>query len=844
MTVHAPDPAAIEPVVASHWLGLSRLFGLLLLALGLQVMAGWLLQVRAMVEIRHGLVAMEFNTALCFALSGLALALPGWHHRLRQLPRVVGLLLCSLCGLVLIEHAFGINLVIDWDFLHVWLLDGNTHPGRQAPNTVLGFLLAGVCLIVLNHLSSRERERLFQIAVFCLLAVGLTGLIGYSLSIEQLFGWPRSARMALHTAAGMIVLALGLWSVRQQQIRQHEQVFLSEDERIAFMSAAVMYVVALVAGLTGFAFQQSILEATQRDKLQFRFDAQLEGIQTALSQAHRLAARTAQDPRWPQAVRQRLAQNRAAAGNWPEFDALLGQGFDSAHLSLPDGTTVHHSGRGVTAVTSAASVASGTVAATGILLSGAGAQRAELLWERHLVLRSTLPLIEQGKIIAHLTLVQAMPALQKQMSDVSGLGNTGEVMLCGAGLGRLTCLPAGRSSAVFQVEPRNVAGQPLPVSLAVGGQSGIIRTLDSRGQNVLAAFAPVGPNLGLAVKQQSAELYGVIRNQLLLLIPALLLLLIMGSMVMRWQLKPLVQRLRSSEAQAREQQLEINTVLESVGEGILTINEAGIIESFNLAAGVIFGYSAEQVIGQPITILMPEELRDAHVEGMARYRNGGMAHVVGRTAVEMIGLHQNGHRFTLGLTINEIQLEARRIFVGVVRDVTESKRTEEKLIFLAQYDILTGLPNRALFMDRLTGAILRTSRSRTALAVMFLDLDGFKAVNDTLGHHSGDDLLRKFAERLSMAVRKSDSVARLGGDEFTVVLEGMTHPERDTREVAEKIIATMQPPFELGTHLVRVTTSIGIAIHEGDGADLNELLRRADGAMYRAKQRGKNCWSD
>jgi diguanylate cyclase (GGDEF)-like protein/PAS domain S-box-containing protein len=810
--------------------------GLLLFCLGLEVICGWLLQVRAMVEIRVGLVAMVFNTALCFTLSGLALLLPGLLRRpLVRLQSVIGVILIGLPALILLEHVFDASFGIDWAFLHKWLNDGNTRPGRLAPNTAIGFMLAGACLLLLNRITSRRREILFQVGTFCLLAIGLTGLIGYLLSPDQLFGWARSARMALHTASAMVLLALALWCSWEHDRGEHAPGFLGLDEKIGFMSAAVMCVVALVAGLTGFVFQQSILEASQRDKLQFRLNGQLGTIQLALAQAQRQADRVVSDERWHDAVHLRVHDwrgQRAAARSWPVFDALLQHGFVSAQLALPDGTLVYQAGQAAQS------------AATELNLPGSADRKVALIWDGALSLRSTLPLLQNGQLVAHLTLVQAMPMVQTQLLDLRGLGSTGEIMLCGAQAGQpgaLQCLPSGRHRHPFTVVHGNPSDPTVPMSLAISGHAGLMTALDYQGQNVLAAFAPVAPNLGLVVKQQSAELYGMIRNQLELLIPALVLLLLLGSIVMRSQIRPLVQRLRALESRAHEQRLEINTVLESVGEGILTMDEAGIIQSCNLAAA-IFGYAADEVIGQSLTMLMPEEMRDAHRIGMQRYLESGNARVVGRGALEMVGLHQNGNRFTLELTVNEVRFETRRIFVGAMRDITERKATAEKLVFLAQYDILTGLPNRALFMDRLSGAILRASRSRTALAVMFLDLDGFKAVNDTLGHHSGDELLRKFGERLTMAVRKTDSVARLAGDEFTVILEGMSQPENDTREVAEKIINAMQQHFELGPHQVRVTTSIGLAIHQGEETDLNELLRRADDAMYRAKQQGKNCW--
>ncbi|MES2038587.1 MAG: hypothetical protein V4495_12210, partial [Pseudomonadota bacterium] len=267
-------------------LSLSTFLGLALLALGLIVISGWLLQVRAMVEIRVGFVAMVFNTALCFALAGLALALPGLlQKQLKLVQSCVGILLFSLCGLVLIEHFFDINLHIDWGFLHTWLHDGNTRPGRLAPNTALGFMCTGAGLCLLNRIDSKAKELCFQILIFLILAIGLTGLIGYLLSPDQLFGWARSARMAIHTAIGMIAIGVALWTNWHHANSRHMQRFFQLDEKISFMSAAILCVATLTAGLTGFVFQQAILEDSLREKLQFKLDNQRNLIHTELTQA-------------------------------------------------------------------------------------------------------------------------------------------------------------------------------------------------------------------------------------------------------------------------------------------------------------------------------------------------------------------------------------------------------------------------------------------------------------------------------------------------------------------------------------------------------------------------------
>lgn len=169
----------------------------------------------------------------------------------------------------------------------------------------------------------------------------------------------------------------------------------------------------------------------------------------------------------------------------------------------------------------------------------------------------------------------------------------------------------------------------------------------------------------------------------------------------------------------------------------------------------------------------------------------------------------------------------------------ERRGTEERLHYLAHYDPLTGLPNRALFRDRLNQALVRAERNKRLVALMFLDLDRFKAINDTLGHDIGDLLLKIVAERLRHCVREQDTVARLGGDEFTVIVEGVDGPE-DAALVAQKILDVLAPPFKLAQHETFVSSSIGITISPMDSMDLDELLKNADAAMYRAKERGRN----
>ena len=177
-------------------------------------------------------------------------------------------------------------------------------------------------------------------------------------------------------------------------------------------------------------------------------------------------------------------------------------------------------------------------------------------------------------------------------------------------------------------------------------------------------------------------------------------------------------------------------------------------------------------------------------------------------------------------------------YVGIVSDITQRKLDEEKIIYQANYDQLTGPPNRTLFMDRLTRRVLEGRRARTSVGLMFIDLDGFKAINDTLGHDAGDLLLKSTARRLEKCIREADTVARLGGDEFTVIM-----PLIDSFDaaaiVAGRIIKSLMEPFDLEGREGRVSASIGISPLPSQATSAAELLHNADVAMYFAKRQGK-----
>lgn len=301
--------------------------------------------------------------------------------------------------------------------------------------------------------------------------------------------------------------------------------------------------------------------------------------------------------------------------------------------------------------------------------------------------------------------------------------------------------------------------------------------------------------------------------------------------VWRLFMRPLRVALHSETAHAK-------AVLDVASEGIITIDERGVIESINRAAERMFGYEAREVVGKNVHVLMPEPHAGEHDGYIARYLRTGEARAIGRPR-EVSARRRDGTEFPIEINVTEVRLGGARRFTGIMRDVTERKYAEQRIQRLAHYDHLTGLPNRLLFYDRLDQAISLARRERHELALLYLDLDRFKAVNDTLGHDAGDELLKGAAARVRQRVRESDTIARIGGDEFALILPGMANRDHAAM-VAGNIIDALSEGFQLGARKeeVRIGSSIGIAVFPADAQDRDVLVKAADSAMYDAKRVG------
>jgi diguanylate cyclase (GGDEF)-like protein/PAS domain S-box-containing protein len=301
----------------------------------------------------------------------------------------------------------------------------------------------------------------------------------------------------------------------------------------------------------------------------------------------------------------------------------------------------------------------------------------------------------------------------------------------------------------------------------------------------------------------------------------------------------------AQEAALRQSEQRLTRILETTSDAILTVDGNGNIVSANAAAEQLLGLPRELITQRThdhpawdtMTIegssYPPEELPFAQVQRMG----------VAACGVVLTVGHPAGHRMVLSVNAAPLTDEKLNTLGAVMSltDITDQLALQERLMHQAFHDALTGLPNRALFLNRLDHALARSERSDMEVALLFIDLDDFKSINDSMGHAMGDQLLVAVAQRLQLLMRSGDTAARLGGDEFTILIDNVVHPHQATH-VAERILAAFDPPFILNGREVRVTPSIGIAFSHASGNDAGLLFRNADTAMYESKRHGKGCF--
>jgi diguanylate cyclase (GGDEF)-like protein/PAS domain S-box-containing protein len=288
--------------------------------------------------------------------------------------------------------------------------------------------------------------------------------------------------------------------------------------------------------------------------------------------------------------------------------------------------------------------------------------------------------------------------------------------------------------------------------------------------------------------------------------------------------------------QAQRQLVLAQQVFDNSSEGIVMTDADNRILAVNRAFSDITGFSREEAVGRWPNILKSGKQTEEFYQAMWRQLK-----TLGHWRGELWNRRKDGSLYPEWLGISVVRNDAGEVvnYVGIFSDMTERKEADERVKFLAHHDALTGLPNRVLLMERLQHALVRSRRQNEGVAVLFIDYDRFKYVNDSLGHQAGDELLVQVAARLLSCVREKDTVSRLGGDEFVILLEDLLD-DRSAAAVAQKVLNSSKEPFITGGQELSLTSSIGISIFPADGDSAESLIKNADAAMYHAKSVGRN----
>jgi diguanylate cyclase (GGDEF)-like protein/PAS domain S-box-containing protein len=289
---------------------------------------------------------------------------------------------------------------------------------------------------------------------------------------------------------------------------------------------------------------------------------------------------------------------------------------------------------------------------------------------------------------------------------------------------------------------------------------------------------------------------------------------------------------RSVESRWRQ----LGRFLDHTAEAILVTDARTRIVYINRSFTRVTGYSWKEVSGKT-----PRLLHSGRQSAEFYSHMWKSIRSTGHWQGEIWNRRKNGEIYPEWLSITAVRGGGGKVehYLAIFSDITLRKREEQELYDLATHDALTRLPNRYFFSERFRDAMVRAKRAASLVALLYLDLDGFKPVNDALGHRCGDRLLQAVARRLKRSVREVDTVARLGGDEFAVILEQLSQP-RDAAATAKKLLHALARPYQLEGHKVKLTASIGITVYPLDGEDVDTLVKRADGAMYRAKTERRN----
>jgi len=821
------------PIYAHQFLGLA------IALFGATVVLRWIFQIEVIARLIPGSERMGLNTPLLFLAGGIACALlPVRRPTPQALLRLCIVLLLVLPGLTMVQHLFDVNLGIDFVRTPTTPSAASPHPGRMAPNTTLGFLCAGLALLLLSRPGcERWRDRLAAMAIATAMLIGFAALTGYFMRLDALYHLATFNKMLVPTAAGMSMLGCCLWLLRQHLHNPRQGTTTAYQRRVTWRAGAVLTLVALAAGVAGFAVVRNVLEQALSNNMLFAITTNATSMANILDDRLAFDRAIATRP-----IVQRHFARLAANPQDRQARDFLQTTASNLLTAGPSGVRMRNADGRVIA-------ASGEVlrerAPLVHPLRRAG-QNAYLVWQDGYRLYAETPVMANGRHVGTVVAEQPLPAFDKLLQVMQSSGDSTDALLCSRRQDAALCAPSRFNSGVTSV-PARLEGKAydLPIHRALAGQSGVMTTPDLRKIPVFAAYTPLQDfGLGLVIKTDADSLYAPLKTQTQLLTALLVALVALGTTTMGIAVRPLLERierdiaeLRMAEEKLAGSERRLRAITDNLPVLISYIDREQKYGFCNRTFEAWTGMPPQRVLQRHATEVMGQE------KYAARRANIELALSGQRVEFDIATPGGDGVLRQLH-TIYMPDIAADGAVLGIYTlstDVTALHAVQQQLQQMARFDALTGLPNRYLMHEKLLEAIARCRRTAAPLALMFLDLDNFKTINDSLGHGAGDEVLKEFGRRLKASVRETDTVCRLAGDEFLIILENLGSAA-ESEGIASKILANAGAPCEIQGQPLRIGTSIGIAYCQGQPLLPDALIDLADQALYLAKQAGRGTF--
>ncbi|MDE2400242.1 MAG: diguanylate cyclase [Burkholderiales bacterium] len=661
---------------------------------GVLVMLGWVTGTSILLRPGDNAVATVASTGLCLALSGLALAAPTWSGGFeRRLSMLAGTSLVGISAVMLGQITLGVNQGISLPAVHAWMHDTNPYPGRMAPGPALGFLLIGLGLVTETMWRDRPGMLRLRGAIGTIVAIsGLIGLLAHFVHPELLFGYGRNLpRMAPYTSVGLMALGIGFTNRWRPESTESDAPEVHR-RRIFYTVAVALTMVALISGTAGFALQMNSVTQKAHEHLSRTLGDRRVALEDALGKVAQMVELTSTNP----AVIEKLvaassahpAGTSARQGLATMAKGLLAHGF--SHVAFE---------------TTAGPVASAgtSIGSPALEVPLLGRTLGSLAWQQGYFVRHRQAIQGPSGLVGYVVTEQPLKMLALLSDEIANWGDSFDMALCTSDGARIVCFPQRQSREWFSA-PKMMNGQPLPMALALNGQTGLTSRLDFRHHPVIAAYAPVGvTGLGMVLKVDAEELYAPIRHQFLVALPTIFLIVLAGLWALRLRLRPVVQALVQARLAAQANEARFVAAMESGLDAFYILraerNERGDIVDFRFTyvtsrGAALLSLTRAQVEGQLLCEIRPINRTGGYFDKYKAVLESGMA-LAEESPIQDAGVAASW------LSYQVVKMDDDSIAI-TTRDISERKRDEHALILSQERlkEVTDNVPALIAYIDR------------------------------------------------------------------------------------------------------------------------------------------------